>query len=130
MTEPLVLRLEPSWDPTWAEIQVSPAYHDDLKAALDGADVDNGPVLKLSAGEHLVSIGVYATATATMFRALTPALKAFLSRHDNKEVEIKVGDESTRFTGFRVKDVEKVLEKAEELRIKRAQQREIGGETT
>ncbi|MBL7257094.1 hypothetical protein [Paractinoplanes lichenicola] len=93
------------------------------------AERHNGPIIKASAGEVLAYIGIYATATATMWKALTPALKAFLSRHDNKKVEIKVGDESTTFEGYGAKDLEGVLQRAEELRAKRAQ-RELGGENT
>jgi len=129
MTERLVLRFEPTWDPAWAEIQVSPSYQEDLQAALEAADVDHSRVIKASAGEYMAYLGIYGTATAAMWKALTPALKAFLSRHDKKQIEIKVGDESVTFTGYSAENVSKMLDKAEDLRVKRAErQREINGE--
>ncbi|MFG1607437.1 hypothetical protein [Actinoplanes sp. NPDC049265] len=128
MVDTLVLRLQPSWDPTWGEIQVSPAYRDELRAALDAADVPNSEVIKASAGETLACVGIFAGAAAPLFKALTPALKAFLSRHDNKRVEIQLGDETATMVGYSAKQVESILSKADEREEKRAaQQRELDG---
>ncbi|MEU4676501.1 hypothetical protein [Micromonospora sp. NPDC023737] len=125
MADTLILRLlQPVWDSTWGELQVSPAYHDELRAALDAAGVPNSQVLKMSAAETLACIGLSAAASAPLWRSLTPALKAFLSRHDNKRVEITLGDENIIMNGFSEKKVQSLLAKADALR---ADKREVGG---
>jgi len=124
MADTVILRLQqPVWDPTWGELQVSPAYYDELRAALDAAEVPNSQIIKASAGEVLACIGVSAVASAPLWKALTPALKAFLSRHDNKRVEITLDDETFVMAGYSKNEVEALLAKADALR----ERRDVGG---
>ncbi|PTA45385.1 hypothetical protein [Micromonospora sp. RP3T] len=125
MSDVLIIRLQqPVWDPTWGELQVSPAYYDELRAALDAANVPNSRVIKASAGEVLACIGLSAAATAPLWRALTPALEAFLSRHDNKRIEITSGDKSIVMDGYSANQVKALLAETDALRDER---REVGG---
>lgn len=110
----LELRLQPWAHSGEMKIYVRPLQEPELREALTAEGLRHDRVYEFAEGPVLVAI-VVAVASSPAWTALASAIHAFLNRNQSKTVKVVVGGDPTEFTGYSRHDVERLIDRVEQL---------------
>lgn len=98
-------------------LRLSPEYADEVIELLDAHGLSHSRVIEFSAGVDLLVLAIQAGTPAALITSLTVVIKAFLTRHKDKSVQLT--RDGTIVKGYSRKEVQKVLEDVAKEQAKR-----------